>query len=93
LNFFFCILSFLKPFVEDFVIASHHNNEIEPFWRKDGGTMKINNDSSILRVMILLYKLQKFVLIKDGHIEVIIPFIIEFVLLNDLTHWQVLEVK
>jgi hypothetical protein len=55
--------------------------------------VKINDKSSILNVVLLFDEVYQHILVEDGDIKIIVPFLIKFVLLDELSNWEVLEVE
>lgn len=93
LNLFLCILPFFKPLIKNFIIASHHYNEIEPFRGKHRGTMKINNQTSILNIVIFFNELNEHIFVEYWYVQLIIPLLVEFVLFYSLANRQILKIE
>ena len=87
LNLFLSIFSFLQSFIQNLIIASHHDNKIKPFWWKNCWTVKINNYSPIFWLIVFLNKFQKHFVMENGNTKFIIPFIIKFIFFYELSYW------
>lgn len=93
LNFLLGILSLFESLIQNFVITPQNYHQVEPLRWKYCWTVKINNNSSILNFVLLFDEVYQHILVEDGDIKIIVPFVIKFVLLDELSNGEVLEVE
>lgn len=93
LDLFLRVLSFFESLVQNLIITPHDDDQVKPFRWKYSRTVKIDNDSSVFNIEFILDEVDQHVFVKDGHIEFIIPLIVEFIFLDELADREVLEIE
>jgi hypothetical protein len=82
-DFLWFVSSFFKPFVQGLILAAKQNDDIEKLLRKNFRVLKVEDEPSSSNIEVSLEVLDKFIFVELGHIELFVPSIIEFVIVND----------
>lgn len=87
------VVSGLQPFVEGLVLAAEQDDGIEVVWREDLGVLEVEEESSCGDVVVAGDVLDEFVLVKLGHLELLVPLVAELVVDDQFGDGEIGEVE
>ena len=92
-NLLLLIPSFLQSLIQRLVLATQQNDEIKVIDRKYIRTMKIEEQPSSRKVIVSTNVIDQFFFTELGNIELFVPNIVEYIISDELTDWDVCEAE
>lgn len=87
------VASRLKTLVEGFIFAAHQDHEVEVVDGKGIGTVEVEQQPSGLNVVIFGEEVSQSVLVELGHIELLVPVIVEMMVDDYFADGEIGEVE
>ncbi len=92
-NLLLLIPSLLQSLIQRLVLATQQNDEIKVIDRKYIRTMKIEEQPSGRKVIVSTNVIDQFFFTELGNIELFVPNIVEYIISDELTDWDVCEAE